>query len=196
MSRNFVEISARLPPPRSEKIRHAPRAVAPQNSSKGDGSQISTSLRRPHCFRASSEIRRQRCNRCPARSSARLMSLCSVTIGTIRVALGRFLNHPIEFVAFDQSLRQRQLEWRFYDVVEPPQQVQINLVFGDARDLAFVFDAFAVEHECPRAGAEPQDPRQMTRLVGVEPDGGLGETRWRGVKTVTLHPDYNITIRI
>jgi hypothetical protein len=36
----------------------------------------------------------------------------------------------------------------------------------------------------------------MMRLVGVEPDGRLGETRWRSVKTVTLHPDYNITIRI
>jgi hypothetical protein len=34
----------------------------------------------------------------------------------------------------------------------------------------------------------------MMRLVGVEPDGGLGETGWRCVKAVTLHPDYNITL--
>src|SRR5262245_35084356 len=90
---------------------------------------------------------------------------------------GRFLNHPIELVAFDQSLRQRQSQRRFYDVVEPPQQVQIDLAFGDARDLAFVFDAFAVEYEYPRARAQPQNPSQMMRLVGVEPDGRLGETQ-------------------
>jgi hypothetical protein len=69
-------------------------------------------------------------------------------------------------------------------------------MLGDARDLAFVFAAFAVEDEYSRAGAEPQDTRQVMRLVGVELDEGLGETRWRGVKTVTLHPDYDITIRI
>src|SRR5262245_14619864 len=73
--------------------------------------------------------------------------------------LGRFLDYPIRLVALDQGLRQRQSQRRFDDIVEPPQQVQIDFVFGDSRDLTFVFGAFTVENKYPRARAQSQNPR-------------------------------------
>src|SRR5262245_64129950 len=55
-SRNFVETSARFPPPRSVKIRHASQAADPQTSTKGAGTQTSNTISSPHCLRASREI--------------------------------------------------------------------------------------------------------------------------------------------